>query len=195
MAKSDKKTAQSKKAEIEKELTTPIESQLIDPDKLVASLVNSQLDTIKELERPWHKLSEAEQDRIIQKLDFDTKKLIRHSITILESGIERVVVSAGVDQVVFKDGVKIVLKVPAHEEKRHELADAQGHIVKIVLIEENDTLNSDGLPTAEPDQNNLNLEQGDGMKAQANIDDFEEGLKKDIKDHKQKDPKVIDGRS
>lgn len=141
-----------------------VEEVEIDPvevaeETFLGDLVTFVLDELKALPKAWPMLSESDQDIVLERLQRRAKSATRSCIDILASQA-RPVVQATVEQVTFKGGIKAVLQVPAHAQHRHELADAEGQEVMIVIKGAQRILkNQEGMPESDADQPELGLEE------------------------------------
>jgi hypothetical protein len=131
-------------------------------DTVYESLMKSIIRVIKEMPKTWKQLKEGEQDMVIAKLDYDVKEATRNAVLLIAAdGRPNIVVE--LEQVVFKDGVKATVKMGKAGEARHELADAVGGSV-ILVIADAQPYTKGKRPEAEPEQQGLNL---DGLQKQA----------------------------
>lgn len=107
--------------------------------KLAAQDMSTQIceaviKAFKGLSKTWKESSEADQRFAINSIDMTIKQAISKAVETIAAD-KRAVVQCTVDQVVFKDGVKIVLK-SAGTASTHELADATGQKVLVVITAE-----------------------------------------------------------
>lgn len=106
-------------------------------DELTASTLKSALmqitlDELKNALDVWQRISEHEQDAVLQRLDQRVSGATRQAIELFAtSGIARV--KATMEQITIKDGIKAVLSLSRFDAQRHEVVDAQGQTVYIVL--------------------------------------------------------------
>lgn len=135
-----------------------------DPTKVAAATMLGDLmklctDAMKHQPDIWAKMSEAKQQRLIENFEFGCKAAIKKCVSIIASG-DMPTVMATIDQVVFKDGVKVVLRAQ-RDSPEHHLADHAGHSVLIVIPSAEDLLGGAENVKADPDQPGLGVVHSD----------------------------------
>lgn len=119
--------------------------------------VAALLAELRQMPDHWARLNEEKQQQIIERL----KEKVRAAVTKAQAMILRAgfaAVPADLEAVGFKNGITAALKIPRDALHRHELADAQGQRVLVVI--------SDG---------NRWLERMDEIKAKADQADLFDG--------------------
>jgi hypothetical protein len=101
-------------------------------DTLGRDLLAALVDELKVAPDCWQKMSQSQQDQTIYRLSKRVQTLIGQALAILFRG-DYPSCRAVIDAVQFKDGIKAVLKIGKTEHSRHELADAVGQAVIIVM--------------------------------------------------------------
>jgi len=96
--------------------------------QLLAALV----DEIRQQTKPWSELTQFEQNQVIYRLKNRVRNEVVEAVNIIAAA-ERPVLQATVEQVVFKGGIKATLVMNAGDPAAHDLADAAGHRVLIVI--------------------------------------------------------------
>lgn len=135
------------------------ESVEIAEETFLGDLVTFVLDEIKHAPKAWQAMSESEQDSVIERLDARSKTIVSKAINILASK-DRATVVAKIESITFKAGIKAVLQVSPHAVFRHELADAEGQAVMIVIPNAEEILeNGNGMPQADRDQPELGIDE------------------------------------
>lgn len=120
----------------------------------------------------WVKLSKAKQDDIIDRLRNRVASNIGMAVHTLASA-GRTVVSGDLDQITIKDGVKAVIKFGANAPSLHELYEASGKAVLVVVASADDHTGGMDEVEGEVDQRGLDLgkeytdNDGDGMDGNA----------------------------
>lgn len=134
--------------------------ELVDAAQSVQSqLTHSMLEELQAAEAAWQKLPEEKQQAVIDRLRRKSESIVRGIVSVVAArGFEHG--QAVVDQVVFKDGVKVVLK-STDRKSAHKLADREGASVTIVFAEPSEYLSTEGYPEPDPDQGYLRLPDGD----------------------------------
>ncbi len=124
---------------------------------------------LKLLPEPWPKLSKAKQDDVLDRLRARVDHNIKMAVHLLAAE-GRTVVAGDLDQITIKDGVKAVVKFGASAPNLHEIYDAAGKAV--LLIVANPQAHTGGMDEVqgESDQRGLDLgheykqnSDGDGM--------------------------------
>ena len=128
-------------------------------ETFIGDLVSMALDEIKNVPKSWQELSEVDQGMVIDRLQSRVKTAASQAINIIASN-NRPTVLANIESITFKAGIKAVLQVMPQAAHRHELADAEGCQVMIVIPHsEQITENGEGMPEADSDQPELGLDE------------------------------------
>lgn len=121
---------------------------------LLGELMSAAMKQLRAADRPWLRMPEESQKRVIREIEIDVKSAIVRAVEIIASDA-RTRFLASVESVTFKDGVKAVLTM-ANTEASHELADVAGGSVLVVIEDPTRyTYAGDNAPTAEPNQTAL----------------------------------------
>lgn len=92
------------------------------------------VDELKAAPRPWPELGEDEQDEVIERVRRRTGEAVEDVVRIIATaGFKRI--PAKLDSVQVKDGLKITLSALQNDPARHDLMDAQGTTVALVLAD------------------------------------------------------------
>jgi hypothetical protein len=92
------------------------------------------VDELKAAPRSWPELSEDEQDEVIERVRRRTGEAVEDVVRIIATaGFKRI--PAKLDSVQVKDGLKITLSALQNDPARHDLMDAQGSTVALVLAD------------------------------------------------------------
>jgi hypothetical protein len=81
---------------------------------------------------PWRKMTEEQQTQALERICKGVESAIDEAVRIIATE-NRPVITATVDAVTFKDGIKATIKLAKHSPGGHELADSTGHQVMIVV--------------------------------------------------------------
>jgi len=131
------------------------------PEEMAGKLVARFVEEMKAMPDVWQKLSEAQQEEVLSRTRMFAEDWTIQMVEVTVAD-ERPQLHAILDQVVVKDGIKAVLTMPKQSEDRHELMDAQGKDVLIVIIDSKAYTGGTGKVKAEKDQKDLSLaEPGD----------------------------------
>ena len=121
---------------------------------LMGELMSAATRQLRSLEKPWLRLPEEQQKRVLREVQDDVQKSVRAAVELIASDA-RTRFRAGVESVTFKDGVKAVLTM-ANTEASHELADTAGSSVLVVIENPSRyTYVGDNAPKADADQPEL----------------------------------------
>lgn len=122
-----------KQGEIDAVLAALDTSEISVSEKFMCGdIIKATLKHVKTMEKPYGALSEYEQNSLIAQIVYDVREAVRQGALIIAAA-DRPTVQAEVESVTFKDGIKAVLKVSKLSEERHDLADATGCRVLIVI--------------------------------------------------------------
>jgi len=98
---------------------------------LMGELMAAAMKQLRAGDKPWLRLPEAQQKKIIEEVKEDVKKAVIAAVELIASD-DRTRFRANVESVTFKDGVKAVLTM-SNSEASHELADTAGSLVLVVI--------------------------------------------------------------
>lgn len=125
-------------------------------DTMLGDLMGVVLDELKAAPDVWQKLGEVEQDDAIDRIRRQCAAAVEDCVRIIATqGFSRI--RAKVDAITVKDGIKATLTLAQHDPARHELVDAQGSSVFIVLADVEQFSGGVAAIHAEPDQQALTL--------------------------------------
>ncbi len=131
------------------------ESVAISEKFLLGDLLKVCMQEIRLMPFGWGMLPEKDQQNIIDRLTDRVTEAVRQTVKIIAAD-SRPHLMADVESVTFKDGIKCQLLVSKQASDRHELADATGTMVLIVLPHIEHHLGGDA-PVADKDQPQLGL--------------------------------------
>ncbi len=95
-------------------------------------LLQALVQEIKLLPDVWPKMSQKKQDSVIDRLRNRIETNVKMAVHVIASE-GRAVVAGELDQITIKDGVKAVVKFGAHAPDLHELYEASGKAVLVVV--------------------------------------------------------------
>jgi len=143
-----------------------------------ADLLQSMLTEIRLLPKPWEALTKAKQDEIIDRLRNRVEHNVKMAIHILAAD-GRTIVVGELDQITIKNGIKVVVTVGAKQENLHEMYDATGKSVLMIVSDVKDHMVGTKDIEGEVDQRGLNMgheykpnSDGEGM-GESNVVDGE----------------------
>lgn len=92
---------------------------------------------VKQQPDHWHRMSEATQQKQIDQLRGRVRDILVNAVRVMIGGGRFTSVGVELESLMFKDGLKGQFVIPKGAEGRHELADAVGGRVLIVLADPN----------------------------------------------------------
>ncbi len=120
---------------------------------LLGDLLRVILGPVKSMPVGWGSLPEADQEKLLDEITEKVTESVRQTVLIIAADA-RPHMKAVLESVTFKDGIRAVTQVQKDSADRHDLADAQGDMVLLVLPNSSKYLGGD-LPTPDPDQPDL----------------------------------------
>jgi hypothetical protein len=137
-------------------MNAPLDPRQMTAQSMGADLLNALLLEIKLLAKPWPKMSERQQNDLIDRLRKRIKDQVAMAVHILASDA-RVCIAGDLDQITIKDGVKAVIKMSSAIEQLSDLCAAQGRAVLVVVA--NPGAHTEGMDDikGEPDQRAMDL--------------------------------------
>lgn len=128
-------------------------------DHLAGSVRDFLLHHYQRLGAPWNKLSEAEQRGLVSDALNEAHDLVRAAIETIVANTGPAI-QATVDSVTVKDGIKATLTMSRHAEQRHDLVDAQGKAVFVLVMDAAAFGKAEKVDT-DPDEPEIPLEGAD----------------------------------
>jgi len=126
-------------------------------EELAGKLKAMCVGLLESFKTPWNMTSEKNQEIALNKMEEVIKQAVRQAVMVIAT--DRAPSLAGtVESVTFKDGIKAVLTLDKHAEGRHNLADAEGTTVLIVMANPEQFTGGMEKVGAAPDQHGLPLE-------------------------------------
>lgn len=120
---------------------------------LLGDLIKATMMEIRQMPFAWGVLPEKDQQKVIDRVTMKVTDAVRQAVKIIAAD-GRPHLVADVESVMFKDGIKCVMSIAKQSADRHELADATGTMVLIVLPHIENHLGGEP-PKAEKDQPDL----------------------------------------
>lgn len=107
-------------------------------DTMTGDLRDCLLDFLKHEKNPlpWNMRTEDQQSEAIEKCTKAAQHAAEKAVSIIAAD-GRAVIKAKVDKVLFKDGIKAEVTMSKSDPLRHQLADAQGDVVLMVVADVN----------------------------------------------------------
>jgi ribosome modulation factor len=134
-------------------------------DTIGVDLLNALVTELKLLPDVWVKLPKTRQDDVIDRLRKRVESNVKMAVHLLSSK-GRTVVAGDLDQITIKDGVKAVIKFSSTAPHLHELYEASGKPVLVVVAGAEEHTGGMDQVQGEADQRSFDLgkeyTQGDG---------------------------------
>lgn len=137
-------------------MNAPQDFRAMTAQSIGKDLLSALVTEIKLLPKPWQKLSEAKQNDIIDRL----RARVEHNVGMavhLIAAQGRATVVGDLEQIVIKDGVKATLKFSPAAPSLHELYEAQGKAVLVIVAAAADHTSGMNEVHGEADQRAMDL--------------------------------------
>ncbi|KVR93957.1 DNA translocase FtsK [Burkholderia vietnamiensis] len=137
-------------------------------DSIGKDLLSALVTEMKLMPDIWVKLSEKKQNDVIDRLRARVEHNVKMATHLIASD-GRIVVQGDLDQITIKDGVKAVVKFGGSQPNLHELYEASGKAVLVVVANPDEHTGGMDEIRGESDQRGLDLgreytdNDGDGM--------------------------------
>ena len=132
-----------------------ITAAIVAADTMLGDLMACLIDELKAAPDVWQKMPEHQQQDVIYRAQERVQTAIREAVEIIASD-NRPTIVATVESVTVKDGIKAVITLPKSDAQRHELFDAQGMPVLIIVAGAQGYYGGTDQVQAEPNQPALN---------------------------------------
>lgn len=134
------------------------ENIVIAAETMIGDIMSITIDELKHAQDVWQKLGEAEQDDVIERVERRVKDTVTQCVRMIATqGFTRI--PATLEQLTIKDGIKAQLSISKADAARHELTDAQGSVVTLVLADVSQFIDAPHGHKAEADQLGLALDK------------------------------------
>jgi hypothetical protein len=105
---------------------------------------------------PWHMRGQVKQLETVQRVTSAVDALVRQAVAAIAAD-GRKVIRGSVDQIVVKDGIKAVIKVIQSDPLRHQLIDAQGSDIMLVVSDASTFTGARSEVKIDPDQKSIGI--------------------------------------
>ena len=161
-------------------MNAPQDFRAMTADSIGKDLLSALVTEVKLMPDTWPKLSQKRQDDIIDRLRKRVESSVSMAVHLLAAQ-GRVTVCGDLDQITIKDGVKAVVKFSPAAASLHQLYEAAGKAVLVIVAAAEDHTAGMGEIAGEADQRAMDLgheyhdNDGGGMD-DSNVVDAELGL-------------------
>jgi len=121
------------------ETAPPDETAEVAASLLGRALLEAIVDELHVVPDAWAKMTQAQQDKTIERLRIKIKDLLQETMSVLLAGKFPACV-ASLDRVVFAGGIKAILTVEKGARSRHELSDGVGKRILVVMADPDEYL-------------------------------------------------------
>jgi hypothetical protein len=145
--------------ETEEERPDPV---VVARDTMVGDLRDCMLDLLRNntSSLPWNMLPEAQQRATIEKVTKAAEHAVERAVHIIATDGRTALVGELV-KIQVKDGIQVQINLSKHDPLRHDLIDAQGKAVLLVVSDADDYGGARAPVKVEPDQKSI-LDGKDG---------------------------------
>lgn len=148
-----------KKAKDIEELRTQRNNEYdVATDTLKGDVRDFLLDNLKHIGKPWQQMGELEQEEQIDRATRAAETFVRKCVVTVAAKDQASMIGT-LDSVTVKDGFKAVIKLSKTDKSRHELVDAQGQTVLIVVADAEQFSGEREPAKADPDQQDFGLDE------------------------------------
>lgn len=134
-------------------------------ETMLGDLTQFLVDEMKAAPDVWQKLSEDSQRDVIERASLRVGDAVRKAVRLIAAD-SREVITAELEQITTKDGIKAVCTLAKHDPNRHALLDSVGKAVLIVVADASQFLGG-ALPAPDPNQLPLDTPVADNGTATA----------------------------
>ncbi|ODT97440.1 MAG: hypothetical protein ABS82_00350 [Rhodanobacter sp. SCN 67-45] len=134
---------------------TEIPAAQIAADTMLCDLMACLIDEFKSSPDVWQKMPEDQQQDVIYRVQQRVQENIRVAVEIIASA-NRPTIVATVESVTVKEAIKAVVTLPKSDAQRHNLFDAAGQAVLLIVAGASEFYGGTDQVQADPDQPALN---------------------------------------
>ena len=160
-------------------MNAPQDFRAMTADSIGKDLLSALVTEVKLMPDTWPKLSQKRQDDIIDRLRKRVESSVSMAVHLLAAQ-GRVTVCGDLDQITIKDGVKAVVKFSPAAASLHQLYEAAGKAVLVIVAAAEDHTAGMGEIAGEADQRAMDLgheyHDNDGGGMDDNVIDADRGL-------------------
>jgi hypothetical protein len=127
---------------------------------MLGDLMSLVVDELKLMPKAWDSMTQKKQQEALDRIEGRIREASDQAINLI-SCRDMPEVEGTVDSVTFKNGAKATISFPSITPEVHQLADAQGGFVKIVIPRTEDLLSMAGAPESVLDQADIESYEGD----------------------------------
>lgn len=131
------------------------EAVAIAAETMTGDLMQCLIDELKAAPKVWQEMPEHQQQDVIYRAQERVQAAIKEAVQIIASA-NRPTIVATVESVTVKDGIKAVVTLPKSDAQRHQLFDAAGMAVLLIVGGASEFYGGSDSVKPDPDQPALN---------------------------------------
>lgn len=131
----------------------PVEVEIA-RETMLGDLMKLCIDELKAAPDVWPKLSQEKQEDVIERIERRVGTAVRAAVEIIAAQ-GRIAIAATLEQVTVKDGIKAVVTLSRSDARRHELIDACGQNLLLVVADATEHMGGASQVQADPQQREL----------------------------------------
>jgi hypothetical protein len=135
----------------------------MDSSTLFGDLRDALLGRLRAMPKPWSVMSEAEQQELIEGTERVASHLVRNAVKLIAAN-GRASIDATLEQATVKDGIKAVITLSQRHPLRHELTDAVGKAVLIVVADVTEFMGEKAPAKPDPEEPSLPISDSGNVK-------------------------------
>jgi hypothetical protein len=114
--------------------STPSAALNLSAMTLMGDMRDFMLELVRDQREPWHKLSESQQSYVAQRIEDRCRETVNTAVTLI-AGRDFAAIPATLKECKIKDGIEAKVVLSRYDENRHELLDASGSEILIILAD------------------------------------------------------------
>lgn len=132
------------------------EAVAIAAETMLGDLMQLVIGELRAMPDVWQKLSEARQGDVIERVEKQCRDAVRQCIQIIATR-GHTAIPGTLDSATVKDGIKAVVKIALTDPHRHDLIDATGRSVIVIVADAAEFSGGSGEVKPDPQQPEFNM--------------------------------------
>lgn len=128
-------------------------------DMIHANIRDLVLSEIKAAPTHWSTMPQQMQEEMIDRIDQNVSNVIKNAVNAMVAH-QFPLVTGELDSVTVKDEIKAVVKISKHSEGLHDVIDAVGASIRMIVVDTDDFETGEGKIEADLNQRPLPLDDG-----------------------------------
>lgn len=126
---------------------------------MTGDLRDQILQIVQTMQKPWQQLSEGEQTLLVNNVDQRVGHIVSKVVDIISADGRKTIIGNLVS-ITVKDGFKATISLPKDSELSHDLIDAQGSLVALVVADREVYKGEQSPAKIDKDQKELPVDDG-----------------------------------